>query len=228
METKVWSFLCERARGGSSGAPANMGHTCAFGNTWEHAGVLNMGREERGAPHDGAFNHVDGSGHVPRCEGQYHDAIAKGNGVITVLVEALGGMAPEPARRMRFLARIAKRKGPRQRDSTRYTSSWTATPPTSHHSQRIATAAVMADADAIATEAAISLACAVAMPPPGSPAIVAGAAPEALLPLLHPRTPVVCHRAGLWKHQGRWTRHMIKLQDMRLHESEVRSPPSKG
>ena len=47
---------------------------------------------------------------------------------------------------MRFLARTAKRKDPRQRDSTRYTSSWTATSFISHHSQRTVTAAVMADA----------------------------------------------------------------------------------
>ena len=85
-------------------------------------------------------------GRVEAVKGHYHDALViKRNKVVVWLVEASGGIAPQPLARLHRNSRLAASRG--ARDRTKYGLS-RASPRSylTHHIQRIAFAAVRANA----------------------------------------------------------------------------------
>ena len=85
------------------------------------------------------YDHSTGAGHVPRHYGDYHDAITNHKSIVNLYVhEALGGMSPSTAKRLHYLARIAKKDGC---DGTDYGRSTTANHFTAYYGQRLSWAA---------------------------------------------------------------------------------------
>ena len=135
-------------RGGGQG-DASFGHVVGFGNTEPWMTVTILGCRERGRKGvDANFSNATGRGYVAYVRGDYHDAIAiKKNTVIAWIFEVSGGLTPSAYRHLKRLARDAEKSGV---DGTKYSGSWTARSFLSHHSQRLAAAAVYGEATAIA------------------------------------------------------------------------------
>ena len=94
------------------------------------------------------MDHTTGKGYVEQQDGHYADALRKGHTVICVIVEALGGITPQPMAHMRHLAR--RSAGPGASDRTAYGTARGSTKSfLTHHMQQISRAAAMYDAMAI-------------------------------------------------------------------------------
>jgi hypothetical protein len=127
--------------------PATVGHLYAFGSTLEFARVKVFGNDERGQrEQDANMDHDTGVGYVAEKRGDYYDAIhVKQSKVVLVLVEPLGGAAPNTIAALELLA--TRLKAPGAKDGTRY--SYSRSGPRSFvpfHLQQLARAAVIADA----------------------------------------------------------------------------------
>ena len=146
------SLTLKRSQGKGSvkngGQPAKVGHRYAFGNTEEWYRRSILGCKRRGRRADGPLNHDTGRGFVPRTDGQYADALRKGNRVVTMIVESHGGITPHALSYVGYLS--GRARSARARDSTVYGRSRTS--PRSfytHHLQRISLAAQLGNAKAI-------------------------------------------------------------------------------
>ena len=107
---------------------------------------MTLGCQARGRATDPPFDSSTGRGRVEAVHGHCHDAlVVKRNKVIVWLVEASGGIAPQPLARLHRNSRLAASRG--ARDRTKYGLS-RASPRSylTHHIQRIAFAAVRANA----------------------------------------------------------------------------------
>ena len=136
------------------GKPASVGNHYAFGNTEEFLRVQILGCAGRGRSFDGPFNHTTGKGWVVEQRGDYYDAIfAKGNSVVTAIIEVFGGFTPRLYSELRRLSRIDA-KQPLSRDSTTYganprsSKNWLV-----HHTRLISLSVVVADSHNILNEA---------------------------------------------------------------------------
>ena len=101
------------------GAPsAAEGHHLAFGNTEEHLLYKILGTKQRGQPDQPPLDHTTGYGHVAAHTGHYADALAKGNQVVPVITETLGGIASSAVLALRRLHTTASPET--HRDGTVY------------------------------------------------------------------------------------------------------------
>ena len=110
---------------------------------------MTLGCQARGRADDPPFDATTGRGRVEAVKGHYHDALViKRNKVVVWLVEASGGIAPQPLARLHRNSRLAASRG--ARDRTKYGLAGGS--PRSflvHHTQQISKAAVLYDAMAI-------------------------------------------------------------------------------
>ena len=102
----------------------------------------------RGVPALDAFNHADGTGHVPAHQGNYHDCLdnRKASLHLIVIEAGLGGLNAYGARRLRRKGREAKAHGA---DPTDYSLSPTARSFVPYYAQRLSSTSVMYGASAI-------------------------------------------------------------------------------
>ena len=157
------------------------GHSYAFGCTLENQISRVLGLKARGDPNGRQLDRTTGEGYVAARDGDYADAMRKGNAVHLLLVEATGAISP--ALHLLLCALAAASKTPEAGDSTCYGKSRAAT--TSfyvHHTAAISAAAVAADSRMIRT-AAQSLSRSLLAPPPAlAPAPAPALAPVASVP----------------------------------------------
>ena len=146
LEIKVPSPLTTAYSIGTGKDPPTVGNRIAFGSTEEKYRLMTLGCQARGRADDPPFDATTGHGRVEAVKGHYHDAlVVKRNKVVVWLVEASGGIAPQPLARLHRNSRLAASRG--ARDRTKYGLS-RASPRSylTHHIQRIAFAAVRANA----------------------------------------------------------------------------------
>ena len=131
---------------GTGKDPPTVGDRVAFGSTEEKYRLMTLGCQARGRATDPPFDSSTGRGRVEAVHGHYHDAlVVKRNKVIVWLVEASGGIAPQPLARLHRNSRLATSRG--ARDGTKYgLSRLSPRSYLAHHIQRIAFAAVRANA----------------------------------------------------------------------------------
>ena len=146
IEVKVPSPLTAAFSAGTGQDPPTVGNRIGFGNTEEKYRIMTLGCRALGRASDPSFDAATGHGRVEAVRGHYYDAlVVKRNKVVVWLVEATGGIAPQPLARLRKNSRLAASRG--ARDGTKYGLSRIS--PRSyftHHVQRIVSAAVRANA----------------------------------------------------------------------------------
>jgi hypothetical protein len=145
----IASYSAGHGSADNGGAPASVGHLYGFGSTEEKYHLMIYGTNERGRRQDGPLKHATGHGWVKGVRGHYHDAIVcKRTRVCAMIVETYGGIARRGRRQAGALAERAK--GRSATDRTRYGTTRASTRSYYvHHTQQIAKAAVMYDAQAI-------------------------------------------------------------------------------
>ena len=101
------------------GAPSTTeGYHLAFGNIEEALLLTILGCKQRGLPSQKPLNHSTGYGFVAARKGHYSDGLAKGNQVIPLISETLGGIN---ASALRLLTRLHAAASPENaRDGTCY------------------------------------------------------------------------------------------------------------
>ena len=95
------------SKGKGGAASTAEGHHLAFGNTEEHLLYQILGAKQRGQPDQPPLDHTTGYGHVAAHTGHYADALAKGNQVVPIISETLGGIASSAVLALRRLHTIA-------------------------------------------------------------------------------------------------------------------------
>ena len=113
----------------------------------------NYGLSQIGQPGDRPYDRTDGDGFVAERAGDYADALSKGHGVLLLLAESTGALAPAFIKLLRILAKSAAL--PTGGDTTVYgesRASHHAFFP--HHLAAISAAIVAADSASIASAAA--------------------------------------------------------------------------
>jgi hypothetical protein len=145
----IASYSAGNGSASKGGAHASVGHLYGFGSTEERYHLMIYGARERGRQQDGPLKHDTGRGWVRGVRGHYHDAIVrKRTRVCAMIVEAYGGIGRRGRRQCAALAERAKGKS--ATDRTRYGTTRASTRSHYvHHTQQIAKAAVMYDAQAI-------------------------------------------------------------------------------
>jgi hypothetical protein len=90
-----------QANGGA--ASTVEGYHLAFGNTEERLLWQILGTQQRGQSHQPPLDHATGYGYVATHRGHYADGLAKGNQVVPLISETLGGITPSAVRALRRL-----------------------------------------------------------------------------------------------------------------------------
>ena len=152
-------FKSTRALGNGSSqcggaASTAEGHHLAFGNTEEDLLVKILGCKQVGLPDDPPFRHQTGEGYVAARDGCYADALSKGNTVVPLICETLGGVNRDAYHTLYRLHGLATTEG--HRDGTVYGTARTATRSFhAHHLRLISLAINVATAELISAGASV-------------------------------------------------------------------------
>jgi hypothetical protein len=116
------------------------GHHLAFGCTEEHLLYKILGAKQRGRPSQPPLNHTTGEGYVAAHAGHYADGLAKGNQVVPLICETLGGINATAVSALRHLHTTASPDS--HRDGTKYGLARSATKSFHAHHLRLISLAI--------------------------------------------------------------------------------------